>query len=91
MVPVAAAAWRLYGEGGGVLNTGTFISTAAVIFSANQANGGRGGDGGVGRELPSAAERWPGVDLRAPAARAARARRTTAARPATAVAAPAAA
>ena len=38
----------IYGDGGGVANTGTFIGAAAVIFSANQANGGRGGDGGSG-------------------------------------------
>jgi hypothetical protein len=34
-------------EGGGVLNTGTFISTAAIVISGNDAVGGRGGDGGA--------------------------------------------
>ena len=38
------------GEGGGVLNGpgASFTGTAAVVFSANQAVGGRGGDGGDG-------------------------------------------
>ena len=34
------------GAGGGVLNAGTFIGTAAVIFANNRAVGGGGGDGG---------------------------------------------
>ena len=37
----------LAGQGGGVLNDGTFISTAAVIFASNEVVGGGGGDGGA--------------------------------------------
>ena len=37
----------LAGQGGGVLNAGAFISTAAVNFASNDAVGGAGGDGGA--------------------------------------------
>jgi hypothetical protein len=36
----------LDGWGGGVLNAGTFMSTAAVVFDTNGAAGGEGGEGG---------------------------------------------
>ena len=93
VVSGARAARRSLAIGGGVVERpgGSFTSTAAVIFTANQANGGRGGDGGLagaglGKTVGWARRPTPAARAASPTASSA-----SAARPESAAPAPAAA